>query len=749
MIEMRRSPRLYCVTSECCAREWGRTVQFRLVALVGVVLLFLGACSRDPTQQKLRYLTSGEKYYKEGKYPEAALQFRNALQLDPQSAEAHYQLARTYLSLDNPEGAYRELLETVTLQPTNWDAQLDLANLHTGRGEYDEAEARVQEVLKANPNHPLAHATLAMKYAATKDMANATLAYEKSIQLAPDRVEFYTGLGRTVYLASGKLPEAEAVFKRATAANPKSTAAQIELARFYVTQRRPEGEAAARTAMELEPKAVLPRLLLARAFHASGRAADAEKELRELKSIAPDDPQAYQALGRFYEEIGDREKAVAEFQSVLSSKPNDIFVKQRLIDNLIGFQRLKEAEALNQQVLKASNDNALAHFDRGRILLAQGQHQDAATALQKAAVLAPRNAQIHYLLGTAQVSLGYAGQARESFAKALELQPNMTGASVALASLAVARGDRETALRLTDRALELDPKSISAHVARAQALLAKGDIRQSEAMLLDVLSREPASIPALTLLTSIRVRQGKGQEMLKRIAPLVEQQPENPGLRYLLAVACFVSGDAQRAELEAREVLKLDAKTSRAHLLLAAVYLTAGKPEPAKSELRAAIDIDPRDLNNYLLLASQYQKEQRWDEAIKVYEKARQVDTDSPVLANQLAYLYLEHGGDLNVAFDLAQEAKRKLPNSPQVSDTLGWAYYKRGLADQAITHISRCVEAIPSNSACQYHLGMAYVAAGNPRAAEKHLKLALNDPGFASSDVARQALDKISKGER
>jgi tetratricopeptide (TPR) repeat protein len=302
---------------------------------------------------------------------------------------------------------------------------------------------------------------------------------------------------------------------------------------------------------------------------------------------------------------------------------------------------------------------------------------------------------------------------------------------------------------LTDRALELDPKSISAHVARAQALLAKGDMRQSEAMVLDVLNREPASIPALTLLTSIRVRQGKSKEILKRIAPLVDQQPENAGLRYLLAVAYYLSGDAQRAESEAKQVLKLDAKTPRAHVLLAAIYFTTGKPEDAKQQLRAAIDVDPRNLNHYLLLASQYEKEQRWDEAVKLYEKARQIDVDSPVLANQLAYLYLEHGGDLNLALDLAQEAKRKLPNSPQVSDTLGWAYYKRGLADQAIAHIRRCVEAIPSNAECQYHLGMAYIAAGNPRAAEKHLRLALKDPGVAWSARAQEALSSIPQGAR
>lgn len=736
-------------TTVCRAHdERGSILGSHIATAVWAILLLLGACSEDRNAKILRYLTSGEQYLKERKYSQAALQFRNAIILETKSSKAHYGLARAYLNLGNPAAAFEELSATVAIQPTNWDAQLDLANLHTARGEFDKATACVEKVLKANPNHPLGRATLAMKYAATKDWGNAATEFEKAIRLAPDQVDFYTGLGRAVYVASGKLAEAEAVFKRAIAANPKSVPAYLELARFYEGQRRPEGEAAARAAMELEPKSVAPRLMLARAHIATGRIEEAEKQFRELKSIAPDDPVAYQALGNFYAQTGAWEKSIAEFQSVLASK-NDITVKQRLIDILIERQRFNEAEALNQDVLKTNNDNALAHFAQGRILIARDQKQDAATALQKAAVLAPSSPEIHYLLGTVNASLGNAEQAKKSFGKALELQPGLTDASVALASLAAAAGDKDAALRLTAKALELDPKSLPAQVARAEALLRRGDMRQSEVILLDVLSREPASIPALTLLASISVKQKKGQEFLKRVAPLVEQQPKNAGLRYLLALAHHVTGDGQKAEAQAKEVLRLDQKTPRIHLLLASIHLAANNLELVKSELRAAIDSDPREVSTYLLLAERYEKERNWNEAKQLYEKARQIDRDSPVLANQLAYLYLEHGGDVNVALGLAQQARQKLPDSPEVADTLGWAYYKHGLADQAIPHLRRCVDALPANSACQYHLGMAYAASKNSQAATKHLQLALKDPNAPWADSAKQALGQLSKGGR
>src|ERR1700720_2993518 len=95
-------------------------------SLVFTVLtaLLLVACHVDPNKQKLKYLNSGKEYFKKSKFQAAAIQFRNAVQIDPRFAEGHYQLARAYLSMNNFQAAYREFLETVTLDPKNADAQL-------------------------------------------------------------------------------------------------------------------------------------------------------------------------------------------------------------------------------------------------------------------------------------------------------------------------------------------------------------------------------------------------------------------------------------------------------------------------------------------------------------------------------------------------------------------------------------------------------------------------------------------------
>src|SRR5580700_546465 len=109
----------------------------RLILLTIVTGCFLG-CSSDPNQRKLRYMESGARYFSNRKYQEAIIQFRNAEQIDPRFAGAHYQLAQAYLAAGNSEAAYRELNETVGLDPANAEAQVSLARALIVRRQYQQ-----------------------------------------------------------------------------------------------------------------------------------------------------------------------------------------------------------------------------------------------------------------------------------------------------------------------------------------------------------------------------------------------------------------------------------------------------------------------------------------------------------------------------------------------------------------------------------------------------------------------------------
>jgi tetratricopeptide (TPR) repeat protein len=146
-------------------------------------------------------------------------------------------------------------------------------------------------------------------------------------------------------------------------------------------------------------------------------------------------------------------------------------------------------------------------------------------------------------------------------------------------------------------------------------------------------------------------------------------------------------------------------------------------------------------------LVTQYEKESKWEEAKRVCEKAHAIDPSAPFVAAELAYLYLEHGGDVNLAVSLAQTAKQRVPDSPITADALGWAYYKLGSPDSAIKELKTATRYVPENPVYQYHLGMAYIASGNFDLAKRTLENTLKSaPNFLYATNAVAALNRLLK---
>jgi len=725
--------------------ELGMSTIARLVLGCGLTLLL--ACTTDPNQKKLKYIQRGEGYLKAGRFLEAAIEFRNAVNIDSRYAEAHYHLAIAYIGSKNYESALRELAEVIRIEPSDTRARMELAKLNIGRGQFTEAQAALEKVIELDPKNAQAHALLGQKYTITRELPKAIEELRQAINLDPQRVEYYSAQA-VLYLSVGRSAEADATIKKLIESNPASAEVRQAAGQFYFMQgRMSEAEAEMQAAVSHDSKAVLPRILLGRIYLAAGKRGDAEKLYLELKEIAPDDPQAYGALARFYSSTGQKEKALAEYKVLLASKPKDREIKIRLVETLIDLNRVTDAEPLSRELRSDNPDEAQGLLLHGRIGIAQGRYQEAQETLEKVVRADPKSATGHYYLGIARRSLGLTDLARDSFAKALELSPQMQQASVALAGLQVQKGFHDEALRLTDRALSSEAPA-PVYLVRARAMLAKGDLKEGEALLQEALSRNPASLPALALLLNLYTSQGKTAEAVQRLTGLVQQHPRNAGLHFLLGVGYFSVKDFARAEASIRQAIALDPRTPQVHTLLGNIYLAKGEVEQAKTHYRKAIEAEPRNVSNYIALQIQYTKEGNWEEAKKLGEKARELDPASPFIASELARLYLDHGGNVNVALSLAQEAKQKVPNDPSIAATLGWAYYKVGSFKQAISQLEESVRKEPGNALYQYHLGMAYLAARRFDAAGRVLQKALAvEPASPYQAQIREALAKVSKG--
>jgi tetratricopeptide (TPR) repeat protein len=140
-----------------------------------------------------------------------------------------------------------------------------------------------------------------------------------------------------------------------------------------------------------------------------------------------------------------------------------------------------------------------------------------------------------------------------------------------------------------------------------------------------------------------------------------------------------------------------------------------------------------------------HESEKNYPKAQEAYEKVLKINPNFPPAANNLAYIYAERGGNIDVAMNLAQKAKEQAPNDPHISDTLGWIYYKKNVPGRAVAYLKEAAEKAPNQPMVRYHLGMAYYKNGDRDLAKKELNEALRlDANFAGADEARATLNAL-----
>src|SRR5436305_3086201 len=144
-------------------------------------LMTLVSCSRDPQVVKRRYFESGNKYFANGRFNEASIQYRNALRQDQKYGAAWYKLALTSLKKGdyvNAVGQFRRAVELVSVDsPDHWEAKVKLTEIllqfAANSQTMQEVEKYTAELMKRDPNSFDAHRLIA-----DLNYAKATEAYK-------------------------------------------------------------------------------------------------------------------------------------------------------------------------------------------------------------------------------------------------------------------------------------------------------------------------------------------------------------------------------------------------------------------------------------------------------------------------------------------------------------------------------------------------------------------------------------------
>jgi tetratricopeptide (TPR) repeat protein len=774
-----------------------------------VAALTLVSCSRDPNAAKKRYLENGNKYYAKGKYKEASIMYRNALQKDQRFGLAYYKLAQTDLKLGRIPNALGELRRAIELipkdQPEHIDSEIKLAEIYlafTRETQFlTEVEAVTKELLQRDPNsfdgHRLtadlnfvrAQASFhAGRPEQTEKMLDTAIAeYRKAATIKAPTPALKMQMARAL-AASRQFPEAEQIYKQLIDQDKTFVLAYTELYSVYVVQNKlPEAEQVLKNGAASNPKQVNFLVTLAGFYSSLKRHDEMVGVLNQIKSHAKDFPRAYLVVGDFYFRNTDLNEAIKQYREGMAADPKQKSTYQkRMIEVLMRQNRRAEAADVNAAILKDNPKDSDARGLQASLLLDRGDVSKAISELQAVVNAAPDNFVARYNLGRAHVARGEWEQARQQFTQAIQQRPDYLPAHLALAQLQVMRSEYDGALKSVAEILTIDRKNGPARMIEAAALLGQKRYTEARELLeaikqanpnapdvefsmgmvalkegkLDVAERifrtayaaNPKDTRGLVGLVETLAAENRYDQAIQFLQDEIARNPTRQDLQMALGNVAVRAGNFDLAVHEFQTVLGELDKNSKSR---GEVYFRMGVTMRKKGDLNGSImalakakELMPDHSMVIEELALALQSANRMPEARQSYEQAVKLDPQNGFALNNLAFLMAENGGgDLDQALTYAQRAKMVLPNLNEVSDTMGWIYLKKNMSDNAMEIFQGLVNKAPANSTFRFHLAMAYAQKGDKPRAIKELQQALRSaPPKEEDNKIRDLINKLQQ---
>jgi tetratricopeptide (TPR) repeat protein len=192
--------------------------------------LYRTIIARNPNAW-MAYNNLGVVLAADGRSSDAIGQYEQALRLDPDDAEAHYNLAIELAKLPGRlSDAVAHYEQTLRIDPDYADAHINLGVIFAATDRSADAIEQYSEALRARPDSAEAHNDLGIELAKSSDrLPEAIEHYEQALRINPDYVEARNNLAVALAQTPGRLPEAIGQLEQVLKLDPGNPGARHNL----------------------------------------------------------------------------------------------------------------------------------------------------------------------------------------------------------------------------------------------------------------------------------------------------------------------------------------------------------------------------------------------------------------------------------------------------------------------------------------------------------------------------------------
>ena len=228
-----------------------------------------------------------------GDLNQAIANYRKALEIKPDYAQAHFNLARALIEKQKHKEAIEHVQLALQYDPKYVPAYVGLGSAYLASNQLDKAQAALSKALELEPNHVQARVKLGWLLGRLGRVDDAMSLFHQALELSPQHSEAHYCLGVTLQM-KGRGREAIDHYRQALASNPNRAEAHNNLGLLL------GGEAAKkhyRKAISINPNYFEARLNLANAMAAQGALDEAIDHYQQAIKLAPGSAQVHYGLG--------------------------------------------------------------------------------------------------------------------------------------------------------------------------------------------------------------------------------------------------------------------------------------------------------------------------------------------------------------------------------------------------------------------------------------------------------------------
>ena len=345
----------------------------------------LSLVKEDQKQLKAEILVSlANSYNWKGTYKAAIAACKQALEINPNLANAHYNLGFAYREDGKDELSEKEFALS--------DKLLKQA------GEYFEVPEKPTE------KDIEKHITLGDEYFKDGKLDEAIVEYEKALDIAP-RNDIFNKLGQVHQQKRLADKSKEASPEKATHKSEKTLDKTPELT-------KPDKKVSEASINELLSKGI--------SYYDEGMIDEAIEQFNGVLDIDPENAKANYNLGNAYADRGMFDEAISSYKKAVEKDPGLIDAYLNLSMLYLDMESIDEAISLCKQAVKANPNDSFLCFHLGEAYTRNKQYKSAITAFKKAISINPMDPETQYRLAEAyyetkqyDTALKHATQAEE------------------------------------------------------------------------------------------------------------------------------------------------------------------------------------------------------------------------------------------------------------------------------------------------------------------------------------------------